>query len=139
MFYEQQLDPVATEMAAFPSREWPVFEAHWKRIRLESTNVTRTIVVNGEVAGNIGSFVVDDQRFVGYWLGRPYWGRGVATRAVGAFLVDVAFRPLFAHVADHNAGSRRVLEKNGFLLIGQHRSVSTGALPEIIELSFQLD
>ena len=138
VFYEQQLDPVATEMAAFPPREWPEFETHWRRVRRDESNVTRTIVVNGEVAGNIGSFVLDDQRLVGYWLGRTYWGQGIATGAIHAFLREVVNRPLLAHVAEHNTGSRRVLEKNGFQLISQHRSASTGSLPEIVELLFQL-
>ncbi|ULH17004.1 GNAT family N-acetyltransferase (plasmid) [Deinococcus sp. KNUC1210] len=111
LFYEQQCDPVAVQMAAFPPREWPRFAAHWDRIRQDSTNLTRTILVNGEVAGNLGSFVQDDQRFVGYWLGRTYWGQGIATRALQAFLTEVQPRPLFAHVVEHNVGSRRVLEK----------------------------
>ncbi len=38
------------------------------------------------------------QREVGYWFGRQYWGKGVATRALAAFLDHVAVRPLYAHV-----------------------------------------
>jgi RimJ/RimL family protein N-acetyltransferase len=51
---------------------------------------------------------------VGYWLGRSYWGRGIATRALALFLPLVPARPLYAHVASHNTGSMRVLVKCGF-------------------------
>ncbi|WP_407569907.1 GNAT family N-acetyltransferase [Deinococcus altitudinis] len=132
-FYEQQLDPVATAMAAFPSREWSVFEAHWERIRQVESNVMKTIVVNGDVAGNAASFIQEEQRFVGYWLDRSYWGQGVATRAVSALLLEVTARPLYAHVVEHNMGSRRVLEKNGFRLIGRECTEEG-----VVELLFRL-
>lgn len=45
--------------------------------------------------------------------GKEHWG-SVATRALAAFLRLVTERPLHAHVAQHNVGSRRVLEKCGF-------------------------
>jgi RimJ/RimL family protein N-acetyltransferase len=44
-------------------------------------------------------------------------GAGVATAALAAFLMIVEERPLFAHVAEHNVGSIRVLEKCGFALV----------------------
>ena len=57
---------------------------------------------------------------VGYWLGEPFWGRGIATRAVRA-LVGYAFANfdlarLQAHVFEWNPASARVLEKAGFTL-----------------------
>ena len=45
---------------------------------------------------------------VGYWLGREFWGRGVATRALARFLGVVTGRPLHARVATNNQGSIRV-------------------------------
>jgi RimJ/RimL family protein N-acetyltransferase len=51
---------------------------------------------------------------VGYWLGKAYWGRGIASSALALFLDDERHRPLLATVAAHNVGSRRVLEKAGF-------------------------
>lgn len=58
----------------------------------------------------------------GYWLGRPYWGRGYATEALGA-LVGFAFAQYRAEVVGagvfaDNPGSRRVLEKLGFRRVG---------------------
>jgi RimJ/RimL family protein N-acetyltransferase len=66
--------------------------------------------------GHIGSWPQDGVRLVGYWLGKEHWGKGVATRAFAAFLHLVTERPLHAHVAKHNVGSIRVLEKCGFSL-----------------------
>ena len=51
---------------------------------------------------------------MGYWIGREFWGRGVATRALWAFLHEVEERPIYAGVAETNIASIRVLEKCGF-------------------------
>jgi RimJ/RimL family protein N-acetyltransferase len=115
IFFEHQLDADATRMAAFPSRDRAAFDAHWAANVLGNpAAVKQTILVNGQVAGNIGSWPQDGVRLVGYWLGKEHWGKGVATRALTAFLHLVTERPLYAHVARHNAGSIRVLEKCGF-------------------------
>ena len=115
IFYAQQLDPDATCMAAFPARDRASFDAHLERNILGNPDaITQTILVDGEVAGNIGSWPQEGIRLVGYWIGREYWGKGVATRALAAFLQLVTDRPLHAHVVKHNVGSIRVLEKCGF-------------------------
>ncbi len=119
LFFEHQRDPAATEMAAFPARERAPFMAHWAAILADPTLAKQTILVDGQVAGNIGSWEQDGVRQVGYWLGRDYWGRGIATQALAAFLTQITPRPLYAHVAKHNIGSRRVLEKCGFTLAGE--------------------
>jgi len=116
-FYEQQLDADATRMAAFPARDRAAFDAHWATNVLGNpAAVNKTILVDGQVAGNIGSWPQDGVRLVGYWIGKDYWGKGIATRALAAFLHVVTERPLRAHVAAHNVGSIRVLEKCGFSL-----------------------
>ncbi|HEX2641839.1 MAG TPA: GNAT family N-acetyltransferase [Thermoanaerobaculia bacterium] len=115
IFYEQQLDADATRMAAFPSRDRAAFDAHWAtNILGNSTAVTQTILADGQVAGYMGSWLQDGVRLVGYWIGKEHWGKGVATRGLAAFLRLVTERPLYAHVARHNLGSIRVLEKCGF-------------------------
>jgi RimJ/RimL family protein N-acetyltransferase len=114
-FYEHQLDADATRMAAFPARDRAAFDAHWAtNILGNPAAINQTIVVDGRVAGNIGSWRQDGVRLVGYWIGKEYWGRGVASRALATFLHLVTERPLYAHVATHNVGSIRVLEKCGF-------------------------
>jgi RimJ/RimL family protein N-acetyltransferase len=119
LFFEHQRDPEATQMAAFPARDRAAFMAHWTRILADATLAKQTILVDGQVAGNIGSWEQDGEREVGYWLGREYWGQGVATQALAAFLAQITSRPLYAHVVKHNIGSRRVLEKCGFTVCGE--------------------
>ena len=117
IFYEQQLDVDATRMAAFPARDRAAFDAHWeKNILGNPAAIKQTILVDAQVAGNIGSWPQDGLRLVGYWIGKEHWSKGVATRALAAFLHLVIERPLHAHVVKHNVGSIRVLEKCGFSL-----------------------
>jgi RimJ/RimL family protein N-acetyltransferase len=59
-----------------------------------------------------------DRAEIGYWIGKPYWGKGYASFAVQQLLA-FAFNQLqlslvYAHVLDYNAASKKVLEKNGF-------------------------
>ena len=114
VFFKHQADPEATEMAAFRARDRERFDAHWAKIRADDTAIQLTIVVDGAVAGNIGSWEQDGQRLLGYWVGREHWGRGVATKALAQFVGQVTTRPLYAHVAVHNTRSIRVLEKCAF-------------------------
>jgi RimJ/RimL family protein N-acetyltransferase len=118
ILFVHQADPEAARMAAFPSRDRDAFQEHWDRIRADDTVITRTIEADGEVVGTIGSFTVEGERDVGYWIGREHWGRGVATAAVRALLKIEPHRPLSARVAAHNVGSQRVLEKCGFRHVG---------------------
>ena len=119
IFFEFQLDPEACQMAAFPSRDRDTFMAHWHKILANSSAIQQTILYAGHVAGNIGSWEQDGQTEVGYWIGRPYWGQGVASAALAALLDHVTTRPLYAHVVRHNHSSLRVLQKNGFTICGQ--------------------
>ena len=119
-FYEFQLDPEACRMADFRSRDREASLAQWGRILANESVRPRTIVVDGAVAGHVVSWAEDDgKREVGYWLGREFWGRGIATRALAAFLEIDLGRPLYAHTSIANLASRRVLEKNGFHLIAE--------------------
>jgi RimJ/RimL family protein N-acetyltransferase len=126
IFYENQLDAEAVKMAAFPSRDRDAFMAHWTKVRSEPSNIVRTIVCDGQVAGNIGSWIAENHRLIGYWIGREFWGRGVATAALAAFVAEVKERPLHAFVAKHNVGSIRVLEKCQFVPSSEHDSSVAG-------------
>ena len=93
IFFEHQRDSEAVRMAAFPSRDQDAFMTHWAKLRPNPSNIIRTIVCDGQVAGNIGSWIAEDQRLIGYWIGREFWGRGVATAALAAFVAEVKERP----------------------------------------------
>jgi RimJ/RimL family protein N-acetyltransferase len=77
-------------MADFPSRTREPFMAHWAKILGDATIITQTILVEGQVAGNIVSWAEGDAREVGYWIGPAVWGQGVATAALVAFLGHVS-------------------------------------------------
>jgi RimJ/RimL family protein N-acetyltransferase len=118
VFFEHQADLGAAAMVGMPSRDREAFDAHWARILADPTGLIRTVLEDGAVAGNMLSFLRDDVREVGYWLGRSYWGRGIATAALQAFLRIETRRPLHAGVTRGNGGSVRVLEKCGFVVTG---------------------
>jgi RimJ/RimL family protein N-acetyltransferase len=119
VFYEQQADADASRLAAVASRDRTAHAAHWAKIMADPEVVIRTIVVEGAVAGQVLSFPREGVREVGYWLGRQYWGRGLASAALAEFLSVDRQRPLHGVVAEHNVASRRVLERSGFVLVGR--------------------
>ena len=92
----------------------------------DESNILKTIVFDGQVAGNIVSWEGSGEWEVGYWIGKEYWGKGIATKALLLFLDLVQTRPLYAHVAKHNIGSLRVLEKCGFTVIGEDKYSNPG-------------
>jgi RimJ/RimL family protein N-acetyltransferase len=106
-------------MADFPARDRESFTTHWDRILEDESVVKQTILFEGEIAGKVVSFVQYGEREVGYWIGREYWRRGVATRALAGFLDLERRRPLYAYLARHNIASIRVLENCGFRISGE--------------------
>jgi len=141
VLFEQWADPVAAQMAAFTApdhMERDAFERRWSRLRANDTVLNRAIVVDGEVTGTIGSWGDPDEREVTYWIGRAYWGKGIATCALQAFLFVDPARPLHARVAYDNVASRRVLEKCGFRIIATERGFAQARSCEIEEFILQL-
>ena len=121
-FYEHQLDPEAIRMAAFVCEDPKykvAFDAHWEKIVNSSQITKRTIVAEGQVAGHISCYPQGENMEVTYWLGREFWGRGLATRALNRMLHLVVDRPIFVRAATDNIGSIRVLQKCGFKIIGK--------------------
>jgi len=143
IFFEQQLDPDANHMAAFTAPRDPAdrdaFMAHWSKILSDHTIFIKTILFEGHVAGNMVSFVISGEREVGYWIGKEYWGKGIATRALAEFLGNLEERPLYAHTAKDNAGSLRVLEKCGFRISGEGKEYSNARGREAEEFILKLE
>jgi RimJ/RimL family protein N-acetyltransferase len=138
VLFEQQLDPEATAMAAFPSRDRESFMAHSAKIMADESVIFKAIVFDGQVAGSMVSWIMEGEREVGYWLGRVFWGKGIATQALAEYVEIVKTRPLYAHVARHNVGSRRVLEKCGFKVIRED-SYANPAGVKVEEFVLKLD
>ena len=125
ILFEQQLDREAVAMSAYPSKDSGEFMRHWEGILKNKAIIARTIVYKDKIAGHIicwreGKY---EQR-VGYWIGKQFWGRGIATSALQEFLAQVKVRPLYAEVANHNPASKRVLEKNGFTLLDEGAKIT---------------
>ncbi len=95
---------------------------HWKtRVLGDPTVFVQAVTVGGELAGHVVAWWEAERRFLGYWLGRPFWGRGVGTRALPLFLERETARPLYADPFAGNEGSVRLLEKHGFRRTGTVR------------------
>lgn len=120
ILFQQQLDPEAVALSAYPSKDRGEFMRHWEGILRDKKVTARTIVYKEKVAGHIICWKESkyEQR-IGYWIGREFWKRGIASAAVAEFLVIVRNRPLYAEVANRNLGSKRVLEKNEFKLLDE--------------------
>jgi RimJ/RimL family protein N-acetyltransferase len=141
VLFEQWADPLAAQMAAFTAPDQvdrAAFGRRWARLRADDTVLTRAVVVDGDVAGTIGSWGDTDERELTYWIGRAYWGRGVATTALTKFLAIDLCRPVHARLAYDNVASRRVLEKCGFRVIASERAFAEARSGEIEELIMQL-
>jgi RimJ/RimL family protein N-acetyltransferase len=144
IFFEQQLDSQANIMAAFTSKDPAdegAFRAHWAKIRSDSSITNRTVQFGGKVAGHVASF--KDKEFgkpeVTYWIGKEYWGKGIATEALRQLLELVKIRPIYARVARDNLGSLSVLKKCHFEIIGSNVAFAEARGKEIEELILQLD
>ena len=141
-FYAHQLDPEAIRLAAFVSadrKHRPAFDAHWDKILRAPENTNRTIIADGQVAGHIACFPMEGNLEVTYWLGREFWGRGIATQALNQLLRLITVRPIFARAATDNLGSLRVLQKCGFTIVGQDRGYAHGRGTDTEEYILRLD
>jgi RimJ/RimL family protein N-acetyltransferase len=94
------------------------------------------------VVGGVELRVVTEEDlpiFFEHWIDRRFWGKGIATAALSAFLDHVKVRPLYAHVAEHNVASIRVLEKCGFTITGHDRTPPSERGVSVNEVVLRLD
>jgi RimJ/RimL family protein N-acetyltransferase len=119
VFFAQQDDPEANRRASFPARPRDAFMTHWHtRVLGTPTALVQAVVTDGEVAGNIVSWAQDGRRYLGYWLGQAFWGRGIGTVALRLFLGLEQTRPLYAEPHEANTASVKLLERCGFERVG---------------------
>lgn len=82
---------------------------------------------SGKFIGDISLKIMEEGKYqLGYWLAHEYWGQGIMTSAIAAVLEIVEkenpkVKAVVASVKEGNYGSRRVVEKNGFSFVGQHK------------------
>jgi RimJ/RimL family protein N-acetyltransferase len=140
--FQQATDPESVRMAAFTSEDQTdrrAFLARVSRLRADTSVSYRVIDLDGAVAGTIGSFRIDDQPEVTYWIDRTRWGKGIASTALQILLAELVERPVYARAASDNIGSLRVLEKAGFRRVGVNRGFAPGRGEEIEETILRLD
>jgi RimJ/RimL family protein N-acetyltransferase len=148
-FYTYENDPEATRRSKFVPREHDVFLAHWEADVLGEPEIfVQTVTVDGQTAGSVVAWWRGDRRYVGYWLGQAYWGRGIGTEALRQFLDREPNRPLYADPYAGNTGSVRLLEKLGFhragsewdgpdehvLLVLEPTAKTAGAMRQAVDL-----
>lgn len=115
---------------AFP-HPYALADAHKfiQRARSADPETVFAIAVDGKAVGGIGIVLHEDVERVsaeiGYWLGEPYWGRGIMTEAVRAVTAHAVathgLTRVYAVPFEGSAASCRVLEKAGFVLEGRLR------------------
>lgn len=141
ILFRIESDPGARRMAAFgggDSDSEAAFQTSWERKLSDRTALARTVLWNGQIVGSVTQFELFQKPSVAYWIGREFWGRGIATRALGVLLEECPVRPLYARVAKDNLASRRVLENCGFELSGEDRGFAHFRGVEVEELIYQL-
>lgn len=134
-------DPDALWMAAFTPPDpddRAAFDAHQATLAADPSVVQRAVLLNGRLVGTIGSFVLEGDTEVTYWIDRAVWGQGVASRALEVFLLQVPSRPVFGRAASDNSASLRVLRKAGFKPVGSGRAYAAGRRTEVEETVLRL-
>ncbi|GGC77477.1 GNAT family N-acetyltransferase [Undibacterium terreum] len=142
VFFRNQLDADANHMAAFTAKDpadRDAFDHHWAKIIADSSIPIQTITLGNEVIGHVLSYELAGATEVSYWISKEYWGRGLATQAMRAFLQLQTVRPLHARAAKDNIASLRVLEKCGFVITGVDRGYANARGAEIEEFVLQLN
>lgn len=98
----------------------------WLKARLANSNDLHFVIeADGMFAGAISILPKEDiYRYtaeIGYWIGEPFWGKGITTKAI-AQVLDICKKThpglvrIYAEVFATNKSSMRALEKNGFIL-----------------------
>ncbi len=140
LFYIQ-MNEEGNYLAAFTSpasaKRDSYIEKHSKFLS-DPTIRQRTIKIGGKIAGSIAKFMMQGEAEITYWIDRNFWGKGVATAALKAFLLEEKTRPLCGRVAFDNYGSQKVLEHCGFVKTGTDRGFANARQQEIEEFIYHL-
>ena len=140
-FFRFQLDEEAGYLAAFMPKDHTDREAYFEkytRFLNDPTINMQTILVGEIIVGSIAKFEAEGEAEITYWIDRNFWGKGVATTALGNFLAIETMRPVFGRVAFDNSGSQKVLEKCGFVKIGTDKGFANARQMEVEEFIYRL-
>lgn len=141
ILFQFQLDKEGGYLAAFMPKD-PTDKAAYlaKYIKLlnDPTINNQTIVLDEIIIGSVAKFIMQGEAEITYWIDRNFWGKGIATKALTAFLTIETNRPIFGRVAFDNFGSQKVLEKCGFEKIGSDKGFANARQAEIEEYIYKL-
>ena len=105
---------------------WEDAENWLNQVKEQTPEAHFAIASKNECIGGVGITLQSDVKRlsgeIGYWLGEPFWGQGIASRVVRAF-TEYAFATyniirIYAEVFSNNVSSARVLEKAGYVCEG---------------------
>ena len=91
-------------------------------------SVRFAIIMDDQLVGGIGLHLQSDilrkNAEIGYWIGEPYWGKGIAGKAIPQ-IIEYGFQNMdivriFARIFGTNIASQKVVEKCGFILEGKY-------------------
>lgn len=139
--FQFQTDKEAGYLAAFMPKDptdKPAFLNKYTKLLGDPGVNNQTIVLGDRIVGSVARFVMEGDAEITYWIDRKYWGQGIATKALKAFLSIEATRPIFGRVAFDNFGSQKVLEKCGFVKIGSDKGFANARQAEIEEFIYEL-
>lgn len=141
VLFQFQLDEEANYMAGFTDKDPAdnrAFMEKWTPLLADNVGKFKTIFREDQIVGSIGTYEIDGEAQVTYWIGKEFWGQGIATAAVTLFLEEFTRRPIFGRVAFDNVGSIRVLEKCGFVFDGTDTWFAQARGKEIEEAIYRL-
>ena len=136
-----QLDKEAIHLAAFTPKDpadKTAYRTKYTKLLSDPTVNNQTIIVDDIIAGSVAKFILHGDAEITYWIDKKFWGKGVATKALKNFLAVELTRPLFGRVAFDNYGSQKVLEKCGFIKIGNDKGFANARQAEIEEFIYKL-
>ena len=142
ILFLNQTDKEANRMAAFTAEnpdDKAAYMEKWTKIVHNPQVNMQTIFLEGEIVGSVLHFDMMNETNVSYWIARKYWGKGIGTLALLLFLKEVKKRPLFGRTAFDNYGSQKVLQKCGFVKIGEEKGFANARKEEIIEFVYKLN
>lgn len=117
----------------------------WLRTRkpdLAPDEVNFAIEIHGAYAGQVGFHPGAEGPVIGYWLGKPFWGRGIMTEAVTAslawFFAATAAPMVYSGVFHFNAASLAIQKRLGFVETGRSSLLCLARGAEVEHIETQL-
>lgn len=119
VLYAHETDADAAAQAGVKPRDEASFYALWERILADESVTERAVLADDKLAGRAACFPSNGRLELGCWIGREFWGLGVASRAMGLLLDIVDERPVYGQIQAGNTASIRMTERLGFEKIGE--------------------